>query len=107
MTRLRVVVAYIVTYGFYVVMWLAFVSFLLLGGSALAIGGPLDELPLRQVIWNAGVLATGTGLLYLAAVGFVEWSRPRRERLWELWVEAEDAERDDAEAAEETDRPSG
>ena len=90
MTRLRVVVAYIVTYGFYVVMWLAFVSFLLIGGSALAIGGPLDELPLRQVIWNAGVLA-----------------RSRRERLWELWVEAEDAERDDAEAEEETDRPSG
>ena len=81
MHRLRAVIAYVVTYAFYMVMWLAFISFLLLGGTALAIDGALNELPLRHVIWNAGVLATGTGLLYLAAVGFVEWSRPRREQL--------------------------
>ena len=88
MARSWALAALILTYGLYVVMWLAFLIFLLLGGTALAIGGAVEDMALPQVAWNAGLLAAGVGLLYMAVLGFTEWSRPRRERVIDEWYEA-------------------
>ena len=88
MARSWALAALILTYGFYVVMWLAFIVFVLLGGTALAVGGALEDMSLPQVAWNAGLLAAGVGLLYMAVMGFIGWSRPRRERVFDEWYEA-------------------
>jgi hypothetical protein len=90
MHQLRMVFAYVVTYGFYGLMWFAFLFFLVAGGSALMFGGPLEDLPWPEASFNVVVFATGLGLLWFVARGFAEWSQPHREHLWDLYLEAED-----------------
>jgi len=82
MMQLKAIAAYVVTYGAYTVMWMVFTFYLLAGYSV--INGWWEE-PLSWII-----AAIGLGIFTLAVKGFAEWSRPRRERLRELSLEAED-----------------
>lgn len=75
-------VAHVVTYGFYVVMWVVFGFFIWVAITQSWVSKEGAETN-SDVLWNGFLLIAAFGLSRFAVKGFTDWSKPTRDRLYE------------------------
>ena len=89
MLRLKAIVAYVLTYGGYALMWVLFAFYLLAGWAGLTGTSSANDAPPLAWPWTWVIGAIGLGIFAFAVKGFIEWSRTWRQRLREMWLEGE------------------
>jgi len=94
MLRLKAIAAHILTYGLFALVWLVFAFYMLAAYNAVTgynRGDPFfPQPPPVEEPWGLILGAIAFALFALAIRGFADWTRPWRERLRELSLEAED-----------------